>query len=52
VHYAFVTWIQFALLAVPLPGAAKGVLVFALALVLAWNASMLSKHIPFVARVL
>jgi peptidoglycan/LPS O-acetylase OafA/YrhL len=36
VHYAFVVWLQFALLGMAWPGAAKGIAVFVGALVLSW----------------
>jgi peptidoglycan/LPS O-acetylase OafA/YrhL len=39
VHYPFVIWLQFALLSLPLPAIAKGLLVFAGALALSWGTS-------------
>jgi peptidoglycan/LPS O-acetylase OafA/YrhL len=39
-HYFFVLWMQFALLRLPLPGVVKGVVVFALTLVLSWLVSV------------
>ncbi len=36
-HYVFVVWLQFALLSVPLPGAAKALIVFGLTLALSWS---------------
>ncbi|HML11776.1 MAG TPA: acyltransferase [Xanthobacteraceae bacterium] len=38
-HYFFVLWTQYALLRLPLPGVVKGVVVFAVALVLSWALS-------------
>jgi len=52
VHYVFVTWLQFALLAAPLPVAVKGLLVFLGAVLLAWGTTALLRRIPAVARVL
>ena len=51
-HYVFVTWLQFALLAAPLPVAVKGLLVFLGAVLLAWGTTALLRRIPAVARVL
>jgi peptidoglycan/LPS O-acetylase OafA/YrhL len=50
VHYAFVAWIQFALLPDSLPGAVKAVLVFVGALVLSWGTAVLLRRIPAVRR--
>jgi hypothetical protein len=38
-HYLFVLWTQYALLRVPLPGVVKGLVVFAVTLVLSWGLS-------------
>ena len=38
-HYVFVVWTQYALLRVPLPGVVKGLVVFAVTLVLSWGLS-------------
>jgi peptidoglycan/LPS O-acetylase OafA/YrhL len=49
-HYAFVTWIQFALLPESFPGAVKAALVFLGALVLSWGTAVLVRRIPAVKR--
>jgi peptidoglycan/LPS O-acetylase OafA/YrhL len=51
-HYAFVSWLQYALLGAPLPGFAKGMLVIAGALALSWATSAALLRIPLVARVI
>lgn len=51
VHYAFVAWLQYALLSAGLPGAAKGVLVFVGATVLSWSLVAALRRIPAVARI-
>lgn len=51
-HYVFVTWLQFALLPVPLPGAAKGALVFLGAVIASWITSALLGRIPPVGGIL
>ncbi|MHB8384363.1 MAG: acyltransferase family protein [Candidatus Binataceae bacterium] len=50
-HYMFVTWIQFALIALAIPAIGKGVLVFAAVLALSWGTSAAIRSIPGVARV-
>jgi surface polysaccharide O-acyltransferase-like enzyme len=40
VHYVFVVWLQYALLGAALPAVAKGVLVFAGALLLSWGVAI------------
>ncbi|MBI2213858.1 MAG: acyltransferase [Acidobacteria bacterium] len=52
VHYACTTWLQFALLDVPLSGAAKGSLVFLSAVVASWLVSALLGRIPVIGRIL
>jgi peptidoglycan/LPS O-acetylase OafA/YrhL len=52
VHYAAVTWLQYALLAVPLGPIAKATLVFVLALSSSWAATFALRRIPTVARVI
>jgi hypothetical protein len=52
VHYVFVTWLQFALLAAPLAAAAKAFLVFVGAVACAWATTAALRRIPAVARVL
>ena len=49
-HYACVTWLQYALLRVELPGAAKAMLVFGGALAASWGLSVALRRIPAVAR--
>ena len=51
VHYAFVSWLQYALLPASLPGAVKGATVFAGALALSWGTSLLLRRAPAVARI-
>lgn len=50
-HYMFVTWIQFALIAFAIPAIGKGVLAFAGVLALSWGTSIAIRSIPAVARV-
>ena len=52
VHYAFVMWLQYALLGVALSAIAKGTLVFAGALALSWGTVALLRRVPGVARVI
>jgi hypothetical protein len=49
VHYAFVSWLQYALLDASLSGLAKGTLVTACALGLAWGASSLVRRLRVAA---
>jgi len=51
VHYAFVSWLQYALLGWSGPAAEKGLVAFAGALALSWIASAAIRRIPGVARV-
>jgi peptidoglycan/LPS O-acetylase OafA/YrhL len=51
VHYAFVSWLQYALLGWSVPGAAKGLVAFAGALALSWVTTATIRRIPGVARV-
>jgi peptidoglycan/LPS O-acetylase OafA/YrhL len=51
VHYAFVSWLQYALLAAPLPAVAKAAIVFSGALALSWGVTELARRVPRVARV-
>ncbi len=50
-HYASVTWLQFALLDAPLPGYAKAAPVFTGAVALSWGLSAMVRRIPAVARI-
>jgi surface polysaccharide O-acyltransferase-like enzyme len=52
VHYAFVSWLQYALLGAALPAVAKGSMVFLGAVALSWAASALLRRVPGVARVI
>ena len=52
VHYAFVTWLQYALLNVHMSAVTKGFVVFAGALTLSWIATYILRRIPVVARVI
>lgn len=51
VHYAFVSWLQYALLPASLPGVVKGAVVFLGALGLSWGSAAAMRRIPAVARV-
>ncbi|MFL6463394.1 MAG: acyltransferase family protein [Bryobacteraceae bacterium] len=52
VHYAFVSWLQYALLKAALPTATKGLFVFLGALALSWATVAALRRIPAVARVI
>jgi surface polysaccharide O-acyltransferase-like enzyme len=52
VHYAFVSWLQYALLKVALPGLAKGMIVTLATIVLSWATVAGLRKIPAVARVI
>jgi hypothetical protein len=52
VHYAFVSWLQYAMLKAGLPAVQKGSAVFLGALMLSWAASAMMRRIPGVARVI
>jgi hypothetical protein len=49
-HYAFVSWLQYALLKPQLPAIAKGSLVFAGAVLLSWGTTAALRRIPAVSR--
>ncbi len=51
VHFVFVSWLGYAMIAVALPALLKFVLVFAGALALSWLVTILIRRIPGVARV-
>ena len=51
-HYAFVVWLQYALLHVTLFAVAKGIIVFSLSLLLAWACSVVLRSVPFGARLI
>ena len=52
VHYAFVSWLQYALLKAALPAVAKGGIVFLATVVLSWGVTAGVRRIPAVARVI
>jgi surface polysaccharide O-acyltransferase-like enzyme len=52
VHYLFVVWLQFALLAAALPAVLKGVVVFAATLLLSWGTVAVLGRLPSVAQVI
>jgi glucans biosynthesis protein C len=52
VHYLFVVWLQFALLAVAVPAVLKGVVVFAVTLLLSWGTVAVLRRLPSVAQVI
>jgi peptidoglycan/LPS O-acetylase OafA/YrhL len=51
VHYAFVSWLQYALLPASLPAIAKFAVVFLGALALSWGTAAAIRRVPAVARV-
>ncbi|HEX4157263.1 MAG TPA: acyltransferase [Rhizomicrobium sp.] len=51
VHYAIVTWLQFALLAVPFPAIAKAPMVFIPATLLSWASAVALRHVPILNRI-
>jgi hypothetical protein len=51
IHYAFVSWLQYALLKAALPAIAKGGIVFLGAVLLSWSATAALRRIPAVARI-
>jgi peptidoglycan/LPS O-acetylase OafA/YrhL len=51
-HYVFVVWLQYALLDVATDAIAKGALVFAGTLLLAWTTTTVARRVPFGARLL
>jgi len=52
VHYAFVMWLQYALLTAAIPATAKAALVLSGALAASWTAAAALRRIPAVARVI
>jgi peptidoglycan/LPS O-acetylase OafA/YrhL len=52
VHYAFVSWLQYALLKAALPAMAKGSMVLFGAVLLSWGTTATIRRIPAVARVI
>ena len=52
VHYAFVSWLQYALLPASLSGFAKGVIVTLCTIILSWATTAALRRIPAVARVI
>ena len=51
IHYAFVIWLQYELLNVPLTPVLKAALVFVGALTISWGITAALRRIPVVARV-
>jgi len=51
IHYMFVSWMQLAILALALPAIGKGLMAFAVVLLLSWGSSAAIRSIPGVARV-
>ncbi|MBV8551867.1 MAG: acyltransferase [Acidobacteriaceae bacterium] len=52
IHYMFVSWLQYALLAAPLSALSKGVIVFVGTLALSWITVAAMRRIPMVARII
>jgi hypothetical protein len=52
IHYAFVSWLQYALLKSQMSGLTKGVLVTAGTVALSWIAMAMLRRIPVVARII
>jgi surface polysaccharide O-acyltransferase-like enzyme len=52
IHFAFVSWLGYALLGAALPALVKFLLVTAGALALSWGATILLRRIPGAARIL
>ena len=52
VHYAFVSWLQYAFLPVPLSALGKGAAVFLGAALLSWGTSAALRRLPVIRRVL
>jgi peptidoglycan/LPS O-acetylase OafA/YrhL len=52
VHIAFVTWLQYAMLTLPLPAVVKGLTVMILATLLSWGTTLALRRIPAVARII
>lgn len=52
VHYLFIVWLQFAMLATALPAVVKAAVVFAGTLALSWAATAALRRIPVVAQII
>jgi glucan biosynthesis protein C len=52
VHYVFVVWLQYALLAALLPALLKAAIVFAASVLASWSATAAARRVPAVARVI
>ncbi len=52
VHYAFVSWTQYALLPVQLNGLFKGIIAFSTAFLLSWGTTALLRRVPAIARII
>jgi hypothetical protein len=46
-HYAFVVWLQYALLGVAIFALAKGLFVLSAALLLSWSTAAVLRQVPF-----
>jgi glucans biosynthesis protein C len=51
-HYAFIVWLQFALLGTPLPAVIKAAIVFSLTLLFTWITATTVQRIPLGARLI
>src|SRR5207244_10788330 len=52
IHYLFIVWLQFAMLATALPAILKATLVFAGTLALSWTASAALRQLPELAQII
>jgi surface polysaccharide O-acyltransferase-like enzyme len=52
IHYAFVSWLQYALLKATLPAIAKGSVGFLATLALSWSVTAVLRRIPAVAELI
>jgi peptidoglycan/LPS O-acetylase OafA/YrhL len=52
IHYLFIVWLQFAMLATALPAILKASVVFAGTLALSWAASAALRQLPAVAQII
>jgi surface polysaccharide O-acyltransferase-like enzyme len=52
IHYAFVSWLQYAMLPASIPGVAKFLIVFTGALLLSWATSATIRRIPAISRII
>jgi hypothetical protein len=52
IHYAFIVWLQFALLGPALPAIVKAAIVFGATLALSWSATAALRRLPTVAQII